>query len=129
MSWLRDWVVSSGAVRMVVVVMLPVLGPAACAPPAPPIRLNPTQAIILSPPLPPRRVMRAVPAPVTASQPARAARQPEEAGEQACASPALQGLTPPRKAELFRRFAELEGRPVGDAPVPAGLPACPPGSR
>ena len=120
MSWLRKWVVLSGRVRMVVL-LLPVVGPVACAPPAPPIRLNPTQGFTLSPP-PSRRVVRAAAS-------ARAARTPVETREQACASPALQGMTAPRKAELFRRFAELEGAPVGDAPVPAGLPACPPGSR
>ena len=121
MSWLRGWVVLSGRVRMVVM-LLPVVGPVACAPPAPPIRLNPPQGFTLLPPLPQaRRVVR--------TSPARTARLSAEAREQPCASPALQGLTAPRKAELFRRFAELEGTPVGDAPVPAGLPACPPGSR
>ena len=121
MSWLRSWVVLSGGVRMVVM-LLPVVGPVACAPPAPPIRLNSPQGFTLSPPSPPARRM-------ARTSPARAARLPVEAREQPCASPALQGLTAPRKAELFRRFAELEGTPVGDAPVPAGLPACPPGSR
>ena len=124
MAWLRKWVVLSDRVRMAVL-LLALAGPAACAPPAPPIRLNPQQGFTLSPPLPPaRRVVRAAPASA-----ARAARLPAEGGDQPCASPALQGLTAPRKAELFRRFAELEGAPVGDAPVPAGLPACPPGSR
>lgn len=102
--------------------LLPVVGPAACAPSAPPIRLNPPQGFTLSPVPPSRKVVR------TASAP-RPARLSAEARDQPCTSPALQGLTAPRKAELFRRFAELEGKPVGDVPIPASLPACPPGSR
>ena len=111
----------SGRIRMVLL-LLPVVGPAACAPPAPPIRLNPPQGFILSPVPPSRKAVRTATAP-------RPARPSAEAGEQPCVSPALQGLTAPRKAELFRQFAELEGKPVGDASVPASLPACPPGSR
>ena len=121
MSWLRDWAVLSGRVRKVAL-LLPVVVPAACTPPAPPIRLNPPQGFALSPLPPSRKVVRTAAAP-------RAAKSSAEAREQPCASPALQGLTAPRKAELFRQFAELEGKPVGDAPVPSSLPACPPGSR
>ena len=121
MSWLRDWVGLSGSVRKVALVF-PVVGLAACTPPAPPIRLNPPQGFTLSPVPPSRKVAR------TASAP-RSAKASAEAREQPCASPALQGLTAPRKAELFRQFAELEGKPVDDAPVPGNLPACPPGSR
>ncbi len=121
MSWLRDRVVLSGRVRRMLL-LLPVIGPAAYTPPAPPIRLNPPQGFMLSPAPPSRKVVRAASAP-------RVARLSAEPQEQVCASPALQGLTAPRKAELFRQFAELEGKPVGDAPVPARLPACPPGSR
>ncbi len=121
MSWLRDRVVLSGRVCRVVL-LLPVIGQAACTPPAPPIRLNPQQGFTLSPPAPPRKVVRTA----SASHPAKSSA---EAREQHCAPPALQGLTAPRKAELFRQFAELEGKPVGDAPIPASLPACPPGSR
>jgi len=122
MSWLKDWVVLSGRVRMMVLLLLPAVGPAACAPSAPPIRLNPPQGFALSPVPSLRKVVR------TASPP-RPARSSAEAREQPCTSPALQGLTAPRKAELFRQFAELEGKPVGNVPVPASLPACPPGSR
>jgi hypothetical protein len=121
MSWWEDWVALSGRIRMVLL-LLPVVGPAACAPPAPPIRLNPPQGFMLSPVPPSRKAVRTATAP-------RPARPSAEAGEQPCVSPALQGLTAPRKAELFRQFAELEGKPVGDASVPASLPACPPGSR
>ncbi len=121
MSWSRDWVVLSRKIRKVVL-LLPVIGPAACTPPAPPVRLNPPQGFTLSPVPPSRKVVR------TASAP-RPAKLSAEAREQPCASPALQGLTAPRKAELFRQFAELEGKPVGDAPVPASLPACPSGGR
>ena len=53
MSWLRDWVVFSGKVRKLVL-LLPAVGPAACTPPAPPIRLNPQQGFTLTP-LPPGR--------------------------------------------------------------------------
>ena len=121
MSWLRDWVVLSAGVRRVALLLL-VVGPAACAPLAPPIRLNPPQGFMLSPASPSRKIARTAAA-------SRLARSSAEAREQPCVSPALQGLTEPRKAELFRQFAELEGKPVGDAPVPANLPACPPGSR
>ena len=120
MSWLRGWVVLSRRVRKVAL-LLPVVGLAACTPPAPPIRLNPPQGFTLSPASPSRRAVRTATAP-------RPAKSSGEAREQPCASPALQGLTEPRKAELFRQFAKLEGTPVGDAPAPASLPACPPGS-
>lgn len=121
MSWLRNWVVLSGRVRKVAL-LLPVVGMAACTPPAPPIRLNPPQGFTLSPVPPSRKVGRAASAP-------RPTKSSAEAREQPCASPDLQGMTAPRKAELFRQFAELEGKPVGEAAVPASLPACPPGSR
>ena len=68
--------------------------------------------------------VRAAPA-----QPARSARRPlADPARQACASPALQGLTAPRKAELFRQFAESQGQQAADIPAPAGPPPCPPGS-
>ena len=121
MSWSRDRVVLFGRVRKVAL-LLPVVGLAACTPPAPPIRLNPPQGFTLSPVPLSRKAVRRASAPRTAQLPA-------EAREQPCASPARQGLTAPRKAELFRQFAALEGKPVGDAPVPANLPACPEGSR
>lgn len=121
MSWSRDWVVLSGRVCKMAL-LLPVVGSAACTPLAPPIRLNLPQGFTLSPAPPSRKVVRRASAP-------RSAKLLAEAPEQPCVSPALRGLTAPRKAELFRQFAELEGKPVGDAPVPASLPACPPGSR
>jgi hypothetical protein len=121
MSWWEDWVALSGRIRMVVL-LLSVVGPAGCAPSAPPIRLNPPQGFTLLPVPPSRKAVRTAAA-------LRPARPSAEAREQPCVSPALQGLTAPRKAELFRQFAELEGKPVGDASVPASLPACPPGSR
>ena len=97
MSWLRNWVVSSGWVRMLLLPL--VFGPAGCAQP---IRLNPPQAESAPPiVLQPRRVVRAASV--------RTTRQSADAADPACASRALHGLTAPRKAELFRRFAELEG--------------------
>ncbi|MGI4940519.1 MAG: hypothetical protein ACRYHQ_08150 [Janthinobacterium lividum] len=121
MSWLRDRVVLSGRVRKVAL-LLPLVGQAACTPPAPPIRLNPPQGFALSPVSPSRKIVR------TASAP-RPGKVLADAQGQPCTSTALHGLTAPRKAELFRQFAELEGKPVEDAPPPASLPPCPPGSR
>lgn len=101
------------------VLLLPALGLAGCGPSGPPIKLNPPQALYV-----PRRVVRTAPAASARS----ARRLPADTARQACASLALQSLTAPRKAELFRQFAESQGQPAADAPAPAGLPPCPPGS-
>ena len=102
-----------------IALLLPALGLVGCAPSGPPIKLNPPQAQYA-----PRRVVRAASA-VPARPNRRASADP---ARQACASPALQGLTAPRKAELFRQFAQLQGQPAVDVPVPAERPPCPSGS-
>ena len=86
-------------------ILLPLLSLAACVY-QPPIRLNPAVAV-------PRHVAHDTLAThLTASRPP-------------CAGPAPRRLTRARKDELFRQFAEHDGRP--DEPPPpakAQVPAC-----
>ncbi len=114
---------SSSKVRLAILLLapLPMLGLAGCAAPRPEyIKLNPPQAL----PPPPVR-----PAARSATARPRPPRPSGDAADPSCAPPGVQALPAPRKAELFRQFAALQGAPVDSAapaPAPPGLPPCPP---